>query len=528
MEQDKKASGWGDWRLPVILLFLAVVVAVAALFAHNALTSKTPWINHDVAFHSYLGFELLHGSRLYVDIKDSNPPGAQFLLGGLIGLADLLGLPDFLINHLFVLAIGVAGLFVLRMTLREPQDALPFVLSALAYLLVVVRGNFSNNLFATAPQIPYDFGQREHLFSLLFFPYVVLRITGRKPAAAAWPWLAGVGFVSMFKPYWPLMVGMVEVFSWTRRERRLPSTAAALALGMLLPFAVLLLHSVDSFVQFFTVLLPLHAAGGYTHYDTTYSGFFKSSLHVQIVVGVVIFLACSLWAWTRSRLQRADIVLMAAIVAGCYLSMVHQHKFWSYHAMTLFASVALFSALAISAAAIRLDSGRAEKSIAIGVMVVLLLLGAAGIANLQRMLERSPPPGDHMVQLIEGREKVMFFSMSADYTYAPLLLRMPSVGAWTAHFELPALLDIPDPAARDRELGSYAAALTKEIDEQLPEMLLFAPSRQALPPGEVLHEILRRHGVVPRSDYRRIPEVVLQARDPRLQGWIVYSRERVP
>jgi hypothetical protein len=528
MEQGKEGSGWDVWRVPIILLFLAVVVLAAALFAHNASTSETPWINHDVAFHTYLGFELLHGSRLYVDIKDSNPPGAQFLLGGVIGLADLLGLPDFLGNHLFVLAVGVAGLFVLRTALREPQQGLSFVLLALVYLLVIIRGNFSNNLFAGAPHIPYDFGQREHLFSLLFFPYVFLRISGRKPAIASWPWLVGVGFVAMFKPYWPLMVGMVEIFSWTRRENRSLPTVAALAAGMGLPFLLLLLNSPESFVRFFKVLLPLHLAGGYTYYDQSYSSFVRTSLHTQIVIGVLIFLGCAAWAWRRSRLRRADLVLMAAIVALCYASMVHQHKFWSYHTMTLFAAVALFAAYAISSSAVRLDNRKAERTFVIGLAAVLLLASAFCIASLQRMMERNVPMGAHLVRLIEDREKVMFFSMSATHTYAPLLLRMPNVGSCTAHFEIPPLLDIGDPEAQNRELDLYAAALVAEIDAEQPDMLLFAPSTQALPPGLALHSILRYHGVVPRPDYRRVPEVVLLAQDPRLRGWIVYRRESAP
>jgi hypothetical protein len=90
---------------------------------------------------------------------------------------------------------------------------------------------------------------------------------------------------------------------------------------------------------------------------------------------------------------------------------------------------------------------------------------------------------------------------------------------------IPALMDIADPALRERELASYAAEVENRIDEDRPEMLLFAPYRQALPPGESLHEIFRRQGLVPRPGYERVPDPVLQARQPRLSGWIVYTRE---
>jgi hypothetical protein len=518
-------SGWDHWRLPALLFFLAVVLIAALLFTHNSLTGAAPWLNHDVAFHSYLGFEMLQGSRLYVDLVDSNPPGLQFLRGALIGLADLIGLPDFLIDHLFILALGLCGLLVLRHAFRDPEDGLAFVLVSLALLLVLVRGNFSNNLFAALPQIPYDFGQREQIFSLLFLPYVMLRLAGRKPGRLLYPWLALLGFVAMFKPYWPLMVLLVELFCWTRKERRALPIVASLFCGMLLPFLVLLFHSRHAFVEFFTVLIPTHLGGKYTHYDTTYSGFLSSPLHTQIVAGALLLAACLAWAALRSRILRSDLVLMAILAAGGYLAILHQHKFWSYHAMTLFGAIALFSAFAAARALDLLRPGLPKKIAVVTLILLLVILVAAAVANLYLMLEQVPPLGQELLPLLEGSERVMFFSMSADYIYAPLALRMRICGPWTAHWMIPALMDIADPALRERELASYTAEVNNRIDEDRPEMLLFAPYRQALLPGESLHEIFRRQGLVPRPGYERVPDPVLQARQPRLAGWIVYMRE---
>jgi len=518
-------SGWEHWRLPALLLFLAVILIAALLFAHNSLTSPAPWVNHDVAFHSYLGFEMLQGSRLYVDVVDSNPPGSQFLLGALIGVADLIGLPDFLIDHLFILALGLCGLFVLKSAFREREDALAFVLVALAFLLVVVRGNFSNNLFSSALQMPYDFGQREQIFSLLFLPYVMLRLAGRKPAALLYPWLLLLGFVSMFKPYWPLLVGLVEAFCWMRRERRSLPVVAALFAGMLLPVLLLLLHSWDAFVEFFTVLIPTHLVGKYTYYDTTYSGFLASPLHMQIVAGALLLAACLSWAFAKSRMPRSDLLLMALLAGGGYLAILHQHKFWSYHAMTLFGAVVLFSAFSASRALGALALKRFTKAAAMVLILLLLLLIAAGVANLFMMLDDMSPLGSELVPLIEGHDRVMFFSMSADYIYAPLALRMRICGPWTAHWTVPAMMAIVDPAARERALAEHAAEVSAQIDEERPEMLVFAPYRQALLPGESLHDIFERRGVVPRPDYRRLPDLVLRARHPQLGGWVVYICE---
>lgn len=518
-------SGWGHWRLPALLLCLAVILIAALLFAHNSLTSPLPWVNHDVAFHSYLGFEMLQGSRLYVDLVDSNPPGSQFLLGALIGIADLIGLPDFLIDHLFILALGLCGLLVLKSAFREREDALGFVLVALAFLLVVVRGNFSNNLFAAAPEWPYDFGQREQIFSLLFLPYVMLRLAGRKPAAPLYPWLLLLGFVSMFKPYWPLMVGLVEAFCWMRRERRSLPTVASLFAGMLLPVLLLLVHSWDSFVQFFTVLIPIHLVGKYTYYDTTYSGFLASPLHMQITVGALLLAAVLAWAFAKSRMPRSDLLLMALLAGGAYLSVLHQHKFWSYHAMALFGAIVVFSAFAAARALDAIEKVKIRNALATILILLLVVMIAAGVANLFMMLDQLPPLGSELVPLIEDCDSAMFFSMSTDYIYAPLAMRMRIAGPWTAHWTIPAMMDSPDRTIRERELAAYAAEVGEKLDELQPEMLVFAPYRQALLPGGSLHDIFQRLELVPRPGYRRLPDMVLRARHPQLGGWVVYLRE---
>jgi hypothetical protein len=521
----ERGSGRGRLRLPVLLLFPAVVLVAASLFAHNSLTAEAPWINHDVAFHSYLGFEMLQGSRLYVDLVDSNPPGSPFLLGALIGIGDFLGLPDFLIDHLFILALGLSGLVVLQSVFQKRGGDLPFVLVALALLLVLVRGNFCNNLFASAPHIPYDFGEREHIFTLLFLPYVILRVAGRKPVALLYPWLVLLGFVSMFKPYWPPLIGLVEAFCWVRRERRSLPVVASLLGGMVLPFLLLLLHSRDSFVEFFTVLIPIHITGKYDYYGNTYADFLGSPLHTWIVGGALMLTACLAWAFVKHRIPRADLLLMAALTCGGYLAILHQHKFWSYHAMPLFGMIVLFSAFVVSKMLGALDSVLIRNALVAILIVLLILLIAAAVANLHLMLDRVPPLGQELLPLLEGHDQVMFLSMSTDYVYAPLAMRMRICGPWTIHLVLPAMMDISDREVRDRELKSYAAAVAKQIDDAKPEMLIFAPYRQALRPGDSLHEIFRRLGVVPRSGYSPLPDLALRARHPQLAGWIVYLRE---
>jgi hypothetical protein len=139
-------------------------------------------------------------------------------------------------------------------------------------------------------------------------------------------------------------------------------------------------------------------------------------------------------------------------------------------------------------------------------------------------LREHRPFGAELVPLLAGRERVMIVSMSVDFSYAPVRLDLDTVGPWSVHFRIPALLEIDEPAVRERELQAYADRLGAQIARERPEVVAFAPYRQALPPGLTLHELFADHGVVPPPGYRRLALGELVAIDPALGKWIVYER----
>jgi hypothetical protein len=514
-----------QWRWPVLLLCVVVLVWAAGLFWANAVSSERPWVNHDVAFHSWLGFEILHGSRLYVDFNDSNPPGSQFLFAALLALTDLLAAPDFLVPHLFTLLVGLAGILLLRRALSGEGEGTTFAIVAVALLLVTIRGNFANNLYAGAPQWPYDFGQREQLFALLFFPYVIWRLSGRPAPRAVYIYLLLLGFVAVFKPYWPLLVVAVEAVALWRDRRREWSYAATLALGGVLPYVLLLARSPASFATFFGEVVPLHLSGGYAHYsDLSAAEFAASRFHLTMALGVVVTLVLAAVARARRRIGTPELCLVALLVLGSYATVFHQGKFWSYHGMVCFGAVMLPGAWLAARLIHEIADPRRRRAAALLLLIGLAVPVGLGLGNLGAMLDRCEPLGAWLVPLIEGRSKVMFLSMSVDYSYAPLLGRVRTVGPWSVHLDLPALLAIEEPDRHREALQSHADRVVRRIDEERPELLLFAPYRQALPPGTSLHLILSARGVVPHPDYERVPATALAASDPRLGEWIVYRR----
>jgi hypothetical protein len=509
----------------VLVTEIAVLLAVAGLFVHNAIRSPYPWINHDVAFLSWAGEKILGGARLYLDFQEMNPPGAHYLHAGIAAVAHGAGLPVILADHLFVLALAGMGCWVLRRALADEPGGTAAVVGA-AYLLVVVRGNFSNNIIPSAPSYPWDFGQREHLFALVFVPYVLWRLSRRPPRGLILAFLGAVGFVAVFKPQWLALVALVEGYVAARDRRASPWAWAALAAGSLVPWILLAAGSWESVTAFFGDVVPMTLVEGYGRYGMG-TAFFASRLHVQMVAALAVFALCWVAALRLGVMRREDAALPALVVAGTYASALVQGKYWSYHGMIYFGAVTVLGAWLLARSIRAATAGRARSALTAGVVISLALAVASSVASLAQMLASYPPKGQELVPLIRGRGRVMFVSTAADYAYAPLVTGVETVGPWTEHVRLTVLLAGEDVTARNRAVDAYAAQVAARIEDQRPELILFAPSSLGLPEGVHVHDVLAAHGGIP-GGYEPIPEDALLALDPRLAGWVVYRRVDSP
>jgi hypothetical protein len=519
---------WGAARVAVSLLAVLTLIAVGALFVRNASSRDLPWINHDVAYLSMAAQEIVNGAALYVDFDEVNPPGAAFLFAGELMIARMAGAPYFAVVHGFVLFLGACGLMVLSHSLRNKEDDLAFVLIALAYVLVVVRGNFANNVVPAAPWIPFDFGQREHLFVLPFVPYVIWRVRSARVSPWMLPYLVILGYTASFKPYWPVLVGAVELWRLLRDGRRSPGVWAALLGGMGLPFLILLASSPAGFKAFFWGVLPRMIGGIYAYYELTPGNFFLTDFHFRMVLGMAVFAALWVACYVDRKVERSTLWLLLALEATAYLSFVHQGKFWSYHAMVVFATTVVFGAL--MAAAIARGAPRRKGGFtlaAVGACVLAAWVGVS-IVELDRMLEGYPPKGSALVPLLRDETSVMFLSTAGDYAYAPVRLGLPMFGPWGEHYRIAPLAVVDDPSRRRAVLEDYAREVRRRIESERPEVLVFAPFRHGLPPGFSLHDLLVSHGALPEGQYRRVPDSLLGTYHPALRGWVVYRRAADP
>ena len=362
---------------------------------------------------------------------------------------------------------------------------------------------------------------------------------GARPRGALAWWVA-LGYVSTFKPLWAPMILFVEAATHLRNRNRPRDGAGwiALACGMALPVALLALHSTESLRVFFTRNLPMYLSGAYTHYDTGYAEFASSPLHLQLVAGlalVALSVAVALRAGIAGPRQALAIAGTAALAYG---AVVHQHKFWSYHAVPVFALTLvpgawLWARLLSRAEPRREPSPPSPPSPGPGFApgaaalagALILLPAAVSTRDTVHMLTRQTPLGAPLVPLVAEYPRPMFFSMSVTTAYAPMLLQRPLVGPFTVLVDLPEILALPDAAERGRRLASYGERIRTAIRDERPDLLVYSPETLARPGDVPLHTVLAGAGVDPAAlGYRRVPASRLARLDPRLAGWDVYER----
>lgn len=140
------------------LYFLTTILLIFFYFKYYSLNVDSTWI-------LYTSKQMLEGSKLYSDITDVNPP--------LIFLYSLI--PSFFAKITKLNDITIFTLFVL---------ILVFTSTFLSYKLISKITIFKNKireiiyiiLFSQTILIGYNFGEREHLFLIFIFPYLIYMI----------------------------------------------------------------------------------------------------------------------------------------------------------------------------------------------------------------------------------------------------------------------------------------------------------------------------------------------------------------
>ncbi|HEX6101618.1 MAG TPA: hypothetical protein VF031_01090, partial [Alphaproteobacteria bacterium] len=393
------------------MFFWLAVVGLAAAGAHYALTKS---MQHDVAYYVNAVERLLDGARLYRDLIDVNVPTIYWVTAVPVGAARQLGVPATVGFNVFVLllaALSAAAVFHSARQGAGHSGWLPEILTGLLLLwfLVLVR---------------HDFGQREHLATILLAPYAVIRAGAGPPGRPGTPLriLIGIGAgVGMsLKPYFVLILAGMEGALLLRRGWRAwaPSweAAALFATAGGCAAATLLLAP-----EYLETVVPLARA--------TYHGFEWPILDIIGSMGMRrrLLLASGLLAivlaWRLDQRSGDLALLFSGGGIGALAAFLLQSKGWVYQlypALT-FSCVAFVIAIAGDLRA-RL-AGRARR-VAVAVVGTLVAIGVAGaLLELSRayradraLREQSAPVLAALRDHAQGGP-ALFVSLDVDYTF---------------------------------------------------------------------------------------------------------------
>lgn len=292
---------------------MAMVVVLA-----GAIPALAGRLQPDTAWLLYASDHMLRGSRLYVDLVETNPPLIVWLDAVPVLAGRLLRVPSGPVYMVLTLALALVSAASCAGLLRRILPEAP-LLRRFLWLLI---------LGALLPLARLDFGQREHLFLALALPYVlltVLRLHGASVSARE-AWVTGIaaGVGIALKPYFVLLWLTLEVLIRTAGARGRgprPESLAIVAVGVAYLVAVVIVAP-----EYFHIVRLMGAA---------YHTFLQNPIITTALLGdgaqLPLFAFLAYLALRADAQQRLLWTTLAWSMAALWLAAVLQQKGWRYH-----------------------------------------------------------------------------------------------------------------------------------------------------------------------------------------------------
>ena len=351
----------------------AVVGCVGIVGAAVALHVLWLLPNHDNAWYLIAARRMLAGGDYMVDFADPNPPLIMLLNMPPVLLARATGMAAY---SCFSLYVGLLILVSLALAARPMAACLAeeggftgVALVACAAVLGLLPG--------------YDFGQREHLFSTLFLPFLfwaaARAVNGPARLGVADVVVVVLGAAgSVIKPFYLLVPGVLFVFRLAGREgwRALGDPAVFVFAGVVGLYGGFVLLAYPSFPEAAALQGAVYAV-----WDRSWAAVLDSGR--DAVAPLVLLAVLAMLAPVRARLRMALWHCVAGSAACLALALL-QKRGWVYHWLPTM-QLALFGLAAlVSVLLARLRQSRATSAIAAGPAFGLLV--AIGLASAMLML----------------------------------------------------------------------------------------------------------------------------------------------
>jgi len=459
-------------------------------------------IHYDNALNLQYGQLLIDGKVPYVDFVDTNPPLIMYVNAIPAYVARRLGLNPITVFSLCVVAVVTWSMVVMHAQLKR---GLPSHQGLGPLSLVSLWGGFNLLMWIAGP-----FGQREHLFVLLYVPFLLLRWR-RWSGAAVRPVPAILVAVAAavgvcLKPYFALPALAVEAWALlvARRPAALaqPEIAAFVATGVVYLVHFLLLPAAAR-AQLVGRWLPL-LWRGYAVYGLPWTDTLNKTAIACMLVGIIGLVAVRLF---RRSSVGTLIGMVATFTVGAVAGYLIQRKGWPYHQIPSIAGAALcvgVLALAIDGtASVRAASTWPLKVLRAAVVAVPVTFLVVIIATTWRLGQFDSEHGLRtfgplMEAYTREGEPVLFLSTSVQPAYPAILQAHRQPGSrylWL--FPIPMLVGGTSPGAdAPAEERRFLSELTEDIARRRPPLIFVGDTAfcQGCPRGFNLARYLEAAG----------------------------------
>jgi sterol desaturase/sphingolipid hydroxylase (fatty acid hydroxylase superfamily) len=462
------------------LASLAGVLVVAAMgFSLHGFWMAA---NHDNDWYLIVTPRLMAGGRYIADFMEPNPPLILLLTIPSILIEHAAGLGRYVafslyISLLILLALGLARRY-LRWLLADQPIGLAIATLGTAAILVFPPS--------------YDFGQREHIFCILFLPgllWFAAREAGRD-APIDWQdhlaiLLAAVA--ALIKPFYLLVPAVLFLTHWARGRR----------LGNLLdPWVITHAFLTAAYLALIVFRFPDYLAA-IPLYRDGYFGLERGWIDVVsdvrglIAALILAFAMVEVLPLTRDqRLFLRPVVLTA--VLGLVMGLIQKKGFgYQFMAALEFSLLALLLCAVLGGSMVRNGalSLNAATALAVGVLAqagVLMVQPISELRTYSKAYHRASPVIQELRLHAEGRNLLV---LDSGYrTGIPSLVGATLVGRAPSQVMLPGLVRLLAGSPAERQRGESLARLivdqaTEDLRRDRPDVVAVNAKgpRQALP-----------------------------------------------
>lgn len=319
-------------RMPGNAWAIGIAVIVAAAMSAAYLLQIGPDLA-DVTTLLMTNERILNGEKLYVDVRDVNPPFSVWLYFPYAFLQHLTGINAYIWLGMGVIAWLGASLFLLNIVMRDgltlPPQSRRMALWAIAILCLII--------------MPTQFAQREHFCTIAILPFFSLigarlQTSYRPSLSLALIIGAMASTLVILKPHYATGFGLVLCWlAWHRKDVRVLFVPEAVAIAALaLAYAGIIFVAYPAFLE---TMLPI-AVDVYLLKRTD-----LSLLLPLVTMCVLLPLIVSVWIRSTSPKPMHTVGVFQLAAIGFLAAYFIMGKGWTYHLFP--AAISVYMALAL-------------------------------------------------------------------------------------------------------------------------------------------------------------------------------------